>query len=291
MRPLIPGRTAALFATTLLLLVASAAFAANPPAAKNSGDAARSQVIAEILDLSGVRRALESIPAQIDEEMANPDGEYSKVPEEQREQLRDVMLEAFAPDRLMVDMKQTLVDNYRPAVYEAVRARLNSPQGRRLTELEAQLTVADIDERLREYAATLEAAPPSAKRRKLIAELDKAALTTETILDLSVASFGAVALTAREEQMPLDEIALKKSLTKIRTRLRPAITDHASLMLLYVHRDATDQDVQGFVRFYQDKNMAVMSGIVRKGFNRAMNGAFQQMLNKARNIRGDSVRT
>ena len=62
-------------------------------------------------------------------------------------------------------------------------------------------------------------------------------------------------------------------------------------MLLYVHRDVSDRDLQGFIRFYQDKNMTVMSGIVRKGFGRAMNDGYREMLKRARNIRGDAVRT
>jgi CHASE3 domain sensor protein len=261
------------------------------PAKAPADAAAKSAVIDEILDLSGIKRALESIPGQIEDEMDNPEGEYSKLPEEQREQLRVVMLEAFEPERLIVAMKQTLADNYRQPVYEAVRARLNSAQGRRLTELEAQLTVADIEQRLQEYAAALDATPAPPKRRKLISELDKAALTSETILDLSVASFGAVALASREDQVPLDEKALRKVLEGIRAKLRPAIAGHASLMLLYVHRDVSDRELQGFVRFYQDQNMKVMSGIVRKGFGRAMNEGFRDMLKKARNIRGDTVRT
>ena len=37
--------------------------------------------------------------------------------------------------------------------------------------------------------------------------------------------------------------------------------------------------------------MTVMSGIVRKGFGRAMNDGYREMLKRARNIRGDAVRT
>lgn len=277
---------------SLVMGVATSAHAENAKAANATPDpAAKSIVIDEILDLSGVKRALEIIPGQIEEEMDNPEGEYSKLPEEQREQLRVVMREAFEPEHLVAEMKQTLADNYRQPVYEAVRARLNSPQGRRLTELEAQLTVTDIEERLQEYATVLNATPPPRGRMKLIGELDKAALTSETILDLSVASFGAVALAAREDQAPLDEKALRKALEGIRAKLRPAITDHTLLMLLYVHRDVTNRELQGFVRFYQDKNMKVMSGIVRKGFGRAINGSFREMLKKSRNIRSDTVRT
>ena len=293
MRPIVSGNRAAvavLFAFIMLVAVPGA-WADTLPAKKTADPAARSRVIDEILDLSGVKKALKSVPGQIEEEMANPDGEYGKLPDAQREQLRAIMLEAFSPERLVGGMKQTLVENYRQPLYEAVRAQLNSPQGRRLTELEAQLTVADIQERLLAYGEELAKAPAKPERMKLIAALDKTALTSETILDLSVATFAAVALAAREEAALLDEKALQKSLAGIRARLRPAIASQTALMLLYVHRDVSDRDLQGFIRFYQDKNMTVMSGIVRKGFGRAMNDGYREMLKRARNIRGDAVRT
>lgn len=278
----------------LCCVAASALTAGETPSSKattaKSPSAARQALVDEILELAGVTQTLDAVPAQIEQAIGDPEGDYSKLPEQQRERLRGIIAEAFDPQRLLADIKKTMHERFARQRYEAVRALLKSAEARRLTALEAQLAVPELQENLRQFAADLQASPPSASRQKLIVQLDRASLTSETMLDMNLASFGAVALASGENGQQ-DSKALKKALAAMRERLRPLVTEQAVLILLYIHRDVADAELKNFIRLYRQKDMTAMSGVIRQGFVRAMDNAFQLMLQRLRDVHPDEVRT
>lgn len=258
-------------------------------ATEKTPSATQEALVDEILELAGLTQAVDAVPAQIEQAISDPEGDYSKLPEQQRERLRGIMAEAFDPQRLLADIKKTMHERFAKKRYEAVRALLKSADGRRLTALEAQLAVPEVQENLRQFAADLQASPPPASRQKLIVQLDRASLTSETMLDISLASFGAVVLASGEIGQQ-DSKALKKALAAMRERLRPVVADQTALLLLYIYRDVAEAELKNFIRLYRQKDMAAMSGVIRQGIVRAMDNAFQLMLQRLRDVHPDELR-
>src|SRR4030095_13901593 len=129
------------------------------------GDKERDALIAEALEISGTKKALESIPAQI---RAQYDARQSPVRAEDKARVIRILTDAFRPDVLYSAVRGAFRSNFAAERRAVVREKLRSPLFRKIAAMELAATEPGARQDLERFAMGLQGDIPAPARVSLV---------------------------------------------------------------------------------------------------------------------------
>ncbi len=233
----------------------------------------RDALIEEALTLSGGRRTIESLPAQV---RAGAEASQSPLPAKERAAIAKIIAEAFRPGPILASVRTAFQRNYDAMQMGLALAQLRMPVVRKMTELEVAVNAADFGQKLRAFAAGLKDAPPPEDRVARLAQLDAISGATELMLDIRVSAVAST-LKILSSLMPPDKrIAPAQAEVMARdlvSQQRDAARQEMLLIFLYAYRDATDQELDEYIAIEGSEPGRWLQGIYKKALLEALTAA------------------
>ena len=158
-----------------------------------------SQVL-ELYVKSGMENQVEQLPSVIQtvfDQAIPQDDQARKLPKEILSVMRASVPEAYAPERLKKTIVAELAERLTDQDSKDTLKWLDSPVGKKCTQLEEAASTAEAQAEMEQYAARLSDSPPTAERLKVLRELDSAAKVTEDAVQMAIQTQAAVALAVR----------------------------------------------------------------------------------------------
>jgi len=233
----------------LAVLLAGVCFSL-PAGAAEEGKANRALIL-EVLELYGVKEQVAQVPLLLQAQLEQERGEH---PPEVYQALRQAFAQAYAAETLY----EKVVAHFEAAATAeqllAAREWLRTPLSQKMTRLEIAAGAPQAQEEMQEFAASLEADPPSSDRVALVQELDAAVGATDTTIAISVATVRAVVkgvqpLLPAEQRMSEEEI--EEEVTGLEAELQSTMKYSTWLSFLYTYRSVSDQELADYLAYWQ----------------------------------------
>lgn len=223
-----------------------------------------------LLDRSGASQQIAQIPKIMAAQMA---AEQGALPSEQREAVQQALLEAFNGEGLLASVQAEMAARYQEEHAVIVLQWLDSPLGKRFTELEVAGSTTDSVEQMRAYVEGWAANPPPKPRTNLMLRLDEAARITEAGIERYLASMGAI-MGGMTELAPPDKRAspdeLKRMLDTLRNQIEQPYLNQTIVALMWIYRPVSDEDVERYIEFYESAAGQWYNGAMAAALQRAM---------------------
>lgn len=199
-----------------------------------------SAAFADLLDLSGAKRAFEQFPAQMDAQLS---AGKKPIPEK----LRAALKAAFSPAALTGHALASLTQNFERERVGAALAMLRSPIALKMTRLETEGSAPGVEAELSAFAQQVQTEMPPPARMSLVTRLDRLSGATEFSARIAAGAAMAVlrGLTAAQgAKLGSDGPTLGEMEAKLRGELR----NHVLISLLFCYRSATDPELDEYAR-------------------------------------------
>jgi hypothetical protein len=208
-------------------------------------------LIEEVLTLYGVKEQMAQLPALLEAQLER---EREQYPPQVYQVLRQAFAEAYRADGLYAKVIAHFEATATPEQLLAAREWLRTPLSQKMTRLEVEAASPQSQEKIPEFAAGLEANPPSADRVSLVQELDDAVSATDTTIAVSVATVRAVVkgvqpLLPADKRMPEEEI--EHELLRLEAGLQSTMKYSTWIGFLYTYRSVSDQELTEYLAYWQ----------------------------------------
>jgi len=152
--------------------------------------------------------------------------------------------------------KKTVVDglmkNINTSDIKLILAWLDSPIGRRITELEERASSKEGAKETQKYMRNIKNAPLSKQRIRLVKELDSVMEITRTTVDIVMSIQFALSMTTEEIEKKLNRGDIHKLYEAYKTSSAPVESEMKSQVygsLLYTYQPLSDEELGQYVAF------------------------------------------
>ncbi len=237
-------------------------------------DRNNSQVL-ELYVKSGMEKQVEEIPSAIqalfDQKVPGYD-QAQKLPKEILAAMRASVPKAFAPEKLKETILAELAAKLTAQDIKDTLQWLDSPIGKKCTQLEEAASTPEAEAEMEQYAARLHDSPPTAERLKVLRELDSAAKVTGNAVQMAIQTQAAVALAVRatvpsERQEPIEDIY--REIEKSRPEIEALTASQTMISQLYAYRSLTDAEIQRYTKFAKSPAGSKFNAAAMAGLNKA----------------------
>lgn len=230
----------------------------------------RDALIDEALTLSGIRKQIESLPAQM---RAGVDLSQSPMPEKDRATVVKILGGAFRSGPILTTVRTALQKGYDPLQMGLLLAQLRTPVARKMAERETVTAEPAFAQNLLAYAATLKTAPPAPERVARLAKLDAVSGATDLSLEMRSMVVAAV-LKAQGSRLPpekrLEPARAEAMARELVGQQRDAARQDMLVVLLYAYRDATDEELDEYTALEGSDSSQWFQEIYRKALVEAL---------------------
>ncbi len=235
-----------------------------PPPAQAAAAPAKaanpSKVIADILAVSGMKKALENMPVEFVASVHShlegmQDDKGMRMQPGIQQAIEDSAKAAFTADRFMGRVTRAMKKDYNEKNYQELLADLSSPLAFRMAELEAKAD--PTPQMFNQFVNDLESSPLPAQRLALLRRLDAASRTSEFMYtELLLVNRGLVR-GANGSGRCISNEEMKKAEAKMEGRTKAAkstLDEMAINILAYTYRDVSDADLSEYLGIYEKAN-------------------------------------
>jgi Domain of unknown function (DUF4124) len=236
------------------------------------GDKEHDALIAEALEISGTRKALESIPAQI---RAQYDARQSPIRPEDKARVIRILTDAFRPDVLYSAVRGAFRSNFDAERMDVVMEKLRSPLFKKIAAMELATTEPGAQPDLERFAMGLQGDIPAPARVSLVQRQEAAMRSAELQIDMAVIAAKAVGRSLEALLSPAQR-ATGREMDAAERQLRSqqnALTRAALVRWLYTYRALTTEELTTYVEFNESDAGRWFSATQRKGLLEAMRAA------------------
>lgn len=146
-----------------------------------------------------------------------------------------------------------LVKNIAESDMKLILAWLDSPAGNKITKMEERASSREGMEELENYMRNIQKYPLSAKKIRLIKDLNSSMNITETTVDLTLVAQFALSMTTKKPKRKMSRDDIRKLyaefIKKNRSRIEPMIAHQVQGSLLYTYRTLPNGDLEKYVTF------------------------------------------
>jgi len=240
----------------------------------------RDALIVEALELSGTRKALDSVPAQIKLQL-EPRQTALKPPDKAR--ATKILADAFRPEVLYGAVRDAFRSGFDPQRMGVVMAQLRAPLFKKIAALELAAGEPGAKADLEVFAQALGRDVPLPARVDLVQRQEAVVRSAALQMDMSVIAFKAV-LRALEPAVPPEKRPTAREVDFAERTLRAqqdAMTRAALIRALYTYRSLSDEELATYVEFSESDAGRWFVATQRKGLidamRLAMDAAARQM--------------
>ncbi len=168
------------------------------------------------------------------------------------EAIRDLMAKSYSVDTLKDVVLREYEANLTPDEINKVLAWLDSPLGKKSTQLDVESSKPELEPQIQAFIAEVDRKPPPESRMNLVVEYERTTSLTEAtvslLLGMQIATAVAYnALMPPEQQMPVSELseAAERNRTMLEGTLRPELISR----ILYTYQSLSDQELKQLIEF------------------------------------------
>jgi len=205
--------------------------------------------IDELLELSGTRIQLTGLLSRVAGDLRPPPGQMSAA---DMATIERILAQSLRPEAVYGVVR----DAFRPQVdrpnLEATAVWLRTPVARKIIALEIASSEPSADKKLADYAASVKATPPPARRLELLQRLDWATGANETSADLVAAIARALASAVSAAGPPETRLRpgqLDERAAQVRARVYESLREVHTMSMLYTYQTLEDDELSEYVRF------------------------------------------
>jgi hypothetical protein len=221
---------------------------APPPAPAATG---REGQVDEILELSGLKRQVQRMPAEIQMRLQQQRAQSPRP--ETHDRVAQAFARAFTEDALAARMRAVMVARFDPVQAEAFVTWLRGPVSRRLNEVEAAAESPAGQQELARYAQTLQKVPPPPDRAALARRVVEATSVVDVTLDVLFAMARVSARAVDAAQPPEKRLKpgqLDAQIRAAREKAYEPLRVSAVISVLYTYRALPAEDLDAYATFY-----------------------------------------
>ncbi len=236
------------------------------------GDKERDALIAEALEISGTKKALETIPAQI---RAQYDARQSPVRPEDKARVIRILTDAFRPDVLYSAVRSAFRSNFDAQRMDVVMDKLRSPLFRKIAALELAASEPGARQDLERFAMGLQSDIPPPARVALIQRHEAVMRSADLQIEMAIIASQAVSRSLEPVLTPAQRPTGRESDAaerKLRSQQDP-LTRAALVRWLYTYRALTSEELATYVEFGESDAGRWFAATQRKGLLDAMRAA------------------
>lgn len=235
-------------------------------------DKERDALIAEALEISGTKRALESIPAQI---RAQYDARQSPIRPGDKARVIRILTDAFRPDVLYSAIRSAFRSNFDAQRMDIVMGKLRSPLFKRIAALELAADEPGARQDLERFAMGLQGDIPAPARVALVQRQEAVMRSAELQIDMAIIAAQAVGRSLEPLLSPTQRPTgreMDAAEHKLRSQ-QDALTRAALVRWLYTYRSLTSEELATYVEFNESDAGRWFAATQRKGLLEAMRAA------------------
>ena len=204
---------------------------------------------------SGMEEQIRNLPVAIQigfDQVRDQDDRIQQIPQDFYVKIKELLAESYAADNLNAMVRRHMEAQMSQAEMGRTLNWLNSPVGKRCTELYKASLTSRAPAKQQELMTTMQQSPPSSTRLKLIQELAATTKTTETILEIAVTTQLVVttvitATLPSVQQRPFSEILDEVDTNRL--LLEPRVDQQIQPLLLYRYRSLSDAELAQYITF------------------------------------------
>ncbi|MBI3031416.1 MAG: DUF1266 domain-containing protein [Candidatus Rokubacteria bacterium] len=170
--------------------------------------------------------------------------------------LSQIIAESYHAETLYKAVTDTFKSRFDEKRLLAVRQAWRSPLFKRISALEAQASTPEAARRLREFAVELRRAPPPADRLALIRRVDTATRSTDTNLEIVLATIRGIVL-GMDPMMPASQRLkagqLDQILSDMRAEIRAPLKNQVQVTLLYAYQSLADEELRTYLAYVESE--------------------------------------
>lgn len=207
--------------------------------------------IYQLLDKSGVTRAIEGMPMQMNA-MGQQMGLTSKDPAGHQEFMK-VFTSSINTNEMILQMLESVRKNATQEEMTKILQWLDTELASRVVAAELQSTAPEFQQNLMHYMADLQTNPPSAERTAAIIHYVESSNIVdhsfEMIMGMLENMFSGLKATSPEDSELASNLDLQ--LQQMMTAMKPAFEQQMILTSYYIYRDISNEDLAEYSDFYQ----------------------------------------
>jgi hypothetical protein len=240
----------------------------------------REALITEALEISGTKRALETIPAHI---RAQFEARQTPLTPEEKARVVKILGEAFRTDVLYGAVRGAFRANFDPSRMGFVIGQLRTPLFRRIAALEVAAGEPGAKQDLERFAIGLQGDIPKPARVALVQRYEAAMRSAELQIEMGVVAYRAVTRSL-EPVLPSEKRPTARETDFAERTLRgqqDRLVRESLVRWLYTFRSLTDEELAEYVAFAESDAGRWFVTTQRKGLldamRTAMDAAARQM--------------
>lgn len=232
----------------------------------------REALIAEALEISGTKKALETIPAHI---RAQFEARQTPLKPEEKARVVKILGDAFRTDVLYGAVRGAFRTNYDPSRMGFVIGQLRTPLFRKVAAAELAASEPGAKPDLERFALGLQGDIPKPARVALVQRHEASMRSAELQIEMGVVAYRAVTRSL-EPVLPSEKRPTARETDFAERTLRAQqdrLVREALIRWLYTFRALTDEELAEYVAFGESDAGRWFMGTQRKGLLDAMRTA------------------
>ena len=212
-------------------------------------------LIQELYGKSGMEKQIEQLPMLLQvgfDQAVAADDRLKIIPRSVIGEIRTSIQTVFAPENI----KKTILSECREKLshddLKRVLGWLDSPIGRKFTQLEEYASTPEKYNEMQQFASQLQKTPPEPERLKFLQQLDSAVKATENNVEVAmntqIAIAIAIASSLPKEQQPTYD-NLVAAIEQTRPQVQDAMRIQTLVYALYTYGSVTDAEIGQYVEF------------------------------------------
>ena len=230
----------------------------------------------ELLELSGVRAQLVGLLSRVAVDLRPPPGQMSSADQAIIDRILGQSLRHEAVYGAVRDAFRPQVD--RPSL-ETTAAWLRTPIARKIVALEIASSEPSAEQKVADYATTLKANPPPARRLELLQRLDWVTGANETSADLVAAIARGLSTAVSAAGPPESRLRpgqIEDRAEQARARANETLREVRTMSMLYTYQTLEDDELSEYVRFSGSDAGRWYNTAMRKALVGALEKAVEQ---------------
>ena len=237
---------------------------------------AKEALIQALYVKSGIERQMSQMPALLqvgfDQAVAS-DERLRELPRAVRREIRASIATVFAVE----DIKKTIMGACRESLsvddLKDVLGWLDSPVGRKFTQLEEAASSPEQYLAMQRFAQQLQESPPRPERLKILKQLDAAVKATESAVELALNTQLAIAVAIsaslpKEQQPAYDR--LTEMIEQTRPQIQAVMQTQTLVSMLFTYKDLADAELGRYLAFAVSHAGAKYHAAYISGFKKAL---------------------
>lgn len=237
--------------------------------------------IAAILELSGLNKQIDQIPALIAAGLAEQhQGGSDKMSPEEYDRLSRIMADAYKAAGLRQSIGDYFQAHYDQDRATAVITVLRSPLNKKMTGLETAASTPEAYQAIQKYAEDLKSDPPTPGRMELVRSLDRVTGSTETNVAIQVSTTMAVVIAMNAAAPPdkrLDRDQLQQLRSRMSAQLRSPTERLTLASFLYTYRSVSDPELAAYITLSRSDEGQWLTHLTQLALINTMSEAAEKM--------------